>query len=226
MQGDGGVHRTTAEAEPQHPAAYCVLWRSQDSHVPDELSSALAGRSFQIIEALSSFAALAELCFLERILRAAHPFPARRPPVALLIHEPSKLPDKGELVRAVERYATRTHLWLYAEDANTQHLRRVLPEDARAWDPPAPAVVVAPGGTARPSAPPRRAAAPNLRLAGEGPAVGALHDPSGTTDSPSADDHPAPHVQARALLSPEELELLLADDASHPGRVESMPGEP
>lgn len=200
-------------------AARCVLWCAAAPPAP--LLDALARRRVIVTQAADSCRALATLCRL-------HSDRSGLPPVLLLV-EPSNA--GADLVRAAWTYAPRSPVWMY-EAASNPALRGVVEADVDRWSRPVsdnsagvtPKVVVVPGaglagdgtiariggpGTggaarARENMSPARASGPRL-----------YHDP-GVERGAVRDDDLGPAgtelpARQRPLLSPEELDMLLAE---------------
>jgi len=166
-----------------------VVWRAPDSPTPADLIAALARQGILWEEAVGPFDALA------RLVASRARDPGGR---ALLLVEPTGLSGVDEVRRAVERFDPATACWGYRV-GESPRLARLAPF----VEPKEPQVVVRPR-----SATP----VPKLRLAGEpSPSPTQAQTPVSNHAEDGAAEPPDPQ-SPRSILTPEELEMLLADD--------------
>ena len=237
----------------QEQQARCIVLRERGASLPPVLAQALNRPDFGTTECDNEFEALARLVEAARTNDNA---------TVLLLVEPNKLGAANELSLLAERYARPATLWIF-EDSPTPQVRAATPADRVEWqrsqttEPPAPkpaaprpgppsargAAVLSPAtqtiaDDAVSTSKVRIPAAPHLRLAGDGPALGpalsparqpavasevkvrpASQRPVETRQEELSDTvdegpgiSPVPSVKAGHLLSDEELEMLLAPD--------------
>lgn len=195
---------------------------------PAELLAALGRQGLRPLRAESAYGALAELCRND----AAQ---GLRPAASvLLLIEPSTLMHAPDLVRAAGKYAPQAAAWMFEASANPG-LRGIVEEDVVRWEsaniksdngqaPMMPEVVVRPGGgltefgtlarIGRGTQAANRAESENS--APSGAKSLRLSHSSDVDRGPVRVDEdlgPSAEERSRPLLSPEELDMLLADDA-------------
>jgi hypothetical protein len=203
-------------AEPGSPAFRCVVWHAPGSVVPADLTAALGRRQMAIDHCCGPFAALAEVCALDREMHDASHHGAGG--VILVLVQAEALDDAAGVVRAVELYAPRVRCWRY-EPAAAERLRAIGSADLA---PAMPAVIVMPEArraeqASRPGAVrhPAQGRA-TLRLAGEG-TLPPRSQPEGAQadevreqprEGSNGDEAGASHQ----VLTPEELSMLLSED--------------
>ncbi len=165
---------------------------SGPTSAPDDLLGALERRGLRSRLTAGPYAALAEVCLCRR----------ERPgvPIALIVVEPSRsIPGAmaERLLGALARHVDGVTVWRY----DTQPEPRLGAFDVTRRAPETPVDAPRPEIPARPASPPR------LRLAPESLDAALLHAPS-----------PAPPAAPSAMLSEDELAMLLArDDAPEAG---------
>lgn len=165
-----------------------VVWRSAGSAVPADLIAALSRQGIAWEDAIGRFDALS------RVLARRADGPGGR---VLLLVEPRDLGHADEVLTALERFDPATKCWAFRVGKSPQ-----LSPYAPPARPAEPQVVVRPGPTPR--------AGHQLKLAGEGAATGpgpAEPDSPGAQEPEGRREPDSP----RSLLTPEELEMLLAD---------------
>lgn len=97
--------------------------------MPQDLREALEKGGIRVIEAASAYAALAELCRLDRGLRAT-PDRGKAAAPALLLVTPERFAGAEALLQAAERYAASAKLWMFGP-AGAERLRAITSEDRR-----------------------------------------------------------------------------------------------
>lgn len=192
---------TGACPKPSTGDVRCVLllpWsrgaadRSAPASAPRDLLAALERRGLRPRSIAGPYAALAEICLCRR----------ERPgvPIALIVVEPSRsIPGEmtERLMGALARQVDGVTVWRY----DTEPEPRLGAFDQARRTPEPRIEAPTPEITVRPASPPR------LRLAPESLDAALLHAPS-----------PAPLAAPSAMLSDEELAMLLArDDAPEAG---------
>lgn len=181
----------------QTPRVHAVVWRSPGTPIPEDLVSALARQGIQWTDSTGPFDAFSRLLTL----------PSRRPGSpgrVLLLVEPDALPAADELRHALDRFDPATVCWGYQPGAHPR-LAPLPPIDK----PAEPEIVV--------RQTPKSSNGIHLRLTGSRPDARPIpnqipnqdHDPEHT---PAAADEPVEPETPRSVLTPEELEMLLADD--------------
>lgn len=110
-------------------AATAVVCCPRGSSVPPDLRDALDKGGIRVIEAASAYAALAELCRLDRGLRTT-PDRGKAAAPALLLVTPERFEGAEALLQAVERYAATAKLWMFGP-AGAERLRAITSEDRR-----------------------------------------------------------------------------------------------
>lgn len=204
-------------AEPGSPAFRCVVWHAPGGVVPADLTAALGRRHMGIEQCAGPMAALAEVCALDREVHDEGR-PGVPPGVILVLVEAESLPDAPEVLRAVELYAPRVRCWRY-EPGAADRLRAVGSADLA---PEPPVVIVMPevrqdSGT-RPGAV-RHAAQgrSTLRLAGNGSLpVKPPETEDAVREDPPENGPRGDAGDARQVLTPEELTMLLSEDIVEP----------
>ena len=188
----------------QHPAAAgstgqagpdrvrCVLWHAPGAAMPGDLLSTLSKRIAHFTFCTDGFAALANVCAIERERREAKnrggAGAGGHAASLLVIIEPDELAEFGQIIGAVGVYAPGATLRQWRRGANPRFAPVV---DAGMVTPTSPVVV------------PRPIAPPSLRLAGGDDAAG----------KPVASRTPAARPWGgNPQLSEEELRMLLEDE--------------
>ncbi|HYE61605.1 MAG TPA: hypothetical protein VD997_06390 [Phycisphaerales bacterium] len=209
--------------EAQATKARCVVWRAKGSAIPAQLERALVTAGCIGVHVRNEFDAMVELCrarAVGELSGLAH---------VLLIVEPKQLPDIGEVLDIVERYAPQAVLWAY-ESSPAERIRAVTAEERSAWvkkpkgwldggPEPEPRVGVAGADSTIVGDPAAtrtvKMNGPRLKLAGEGPGIPAAAGEDGALMS----DNPLHGAGAAAemrdarpghALTDEELSMLLA----------------
>ncbi len=217
----------------EHTRARCVLWHDATNDDAAALAETLESRGVRVSHAANGYAALAQLC---RMARAGD----HRSPLSLVLVEPMGLHDGRGVVRAAQNYAGRCVIWQY-ESAGTPQLRAVADDDVNRWpahfhDPEAggalagelkPTPPLSYAGTDNPARigpahartpdPTPIARTPQLRLTNDDEVEHAPQPPddkkgpllTGLSDESDQDEETP---QARQLLTPAELTMLLSDD--------------
>ncbi len=110
-------------------ATTAVVWASRAFEEPKGLLHALAKGGLAVVEVAGPFAALAELCRLERV-RSEHQRSGAPivPPAALVLVFPERLDDALGLIEAAERYVPAVKCWMFGPGANPR-LRPIVQED-------------------------------------------------------------------------------------------------
>lgn len=254
---------------PTPPPLRCVLWHAPGAHLPGDLLTSLSRRIGHITVCTDAYAAMAEVCQLERARLAAvnDPSAAARPGTVLLLVQPSppaQLAEAGEVVTELRVYAPAALCWKYDAGANPR-LSAVVESDVTAWtargatagagaeagllsgprttqpsqqqplssgssSPFTPAQTPRRAPAATPSesqrAAPAAAHEPRLRLAGDEdvapPARITVRPGTPTPARPMRPQRPlqlrgeGPHeppvAPARAMLTPEEMRMLLGEE--------------
>jgi len=175
-----------------NPAArrvHAIIWGEGEVPVPPELAAALSGRGIGWEEARGPFDAFA------RLLAARDPAIAR----VLLLVEPDGLAGMPEVMQGLERFDPVAGCWAYRAGI-TPRLAPFAPPPM----PREPEIVV--------RQVPKPSHGMNLRLVGDG---GPPPAPPAPIEQMSAEEvveeDPEPQTP-RSVLTPEELEMLLADD--------------
>jgi hypothetical protein len=205
----------------------CVLLSTQEP--PAELLAALGRQGLQPVRARDPYDTLAELCRPD-----ADPHGLRPAPSVLLLIEPAGLKHAADLVRAAAKYAPQAAVWMFEASANPG-LRAVVEEDVTRWEGAntksdngrnltMPEIVVRPGGgltefgtiarIGRGTQAVNRAETENLAPA-QAKTLRLSHSSDVDRGPVRVDDDlgPSAEERSRPLLSPEELDMLLADDA-------------
>ncbi len=202
-QGESGGHRA-------------VLWHGPGVAPPVRLTTALAQRGIKVTAVQSPYAALAELC---RAGRGSSP--------AIVILHPETLPDAGALWEAKLRYAPGARCWMYGPAAKPT-LRAIVDSDVQSWGAGTrehePEIVVRPRPAPPPGAKdetykigPRREPAP-ARYKPATPQLKLTEEPLPAPISGPPQGGASEESSRSALLTPEELRMLLGDD--EPGTAE------
>ena len=204
---------------PAPPHARCVLWHDPAAGpaaaaTVGQLETRLRDRGVGVIRAGTAPAALAELCVLSRESRAT---PGGGGPLSIIVVEPRKREESRALARAVARYVPYAVVWAF-ETEPVPVLRPAPATEVEQWPggpTEGPQVVVTAsdiqgaGSFRNAGEPVARAGRPFLRLAGDsgGPRAG----PQATDEDTTRPD-PGGTEGRRALLTQEELAMLLAED--------------
>ena len=166
-----------------------MLWREPEAETPPELAQALIGRGIGWDEATGPYDAFA------RLLTSRDRAPAR----VLLVVEPERLAGLAEIAAALERFDPQVGCWAYGETRSPR-----LAPFAPSPKPAEPEIVV--------RVPPKPSNGSSLRLVGE---QASAPEPAGESAGASPTEQPeeaAEPQSPRSVLTPEELEMLLADD--------------
>lgn len=170
---------------------HAVLWRAESSPMPPDLVTALARQGVRWEEATGALDAFSS------VLAARRSSPDSR---VLLLVEPLSLAGADEVRGALDRFDPAARCWSFSEAAKPRlSPLGPLPRVAE------PEVVVR-----KPAA---SVGGPALRLAGLGDGRKTEHMPTlqnGAEDG--GGDPPEEARPPRSLLTPEELDMLLADD--------------
>lgn len=180
------------------PNVHAVVWRASDGDVPVSLIDALDRQGIGHEDATGPLDAFS------RILASRKRGARGR---VLVLVEPERLADHETIRRALERFDPDARGWAYRSTQSP----RLAPIAPLPVPEKAPDVVVragaghtgrrdGPGGT-QPAGPGSSSAPPSLKLAGEG----------GQTPPRAGPDEDAEQQAPRSVLTPEELEMLLAD---------------
>lgn len=180
----------------------CVLVHGARAVPPPRLNRALETKHVEVRPTTDIYGALAELCRLSNDERIALPI--------LAIVEPESVPHAADLFEAASVYAPKAVLWVYASSPHEQ-IREVRESDLERWregsEKPARA------GASEQPAPETRtgsgevSSGSGLRLSGqEGPS------PVEAGDAQPRGDDASTGGQSGAILTDEELEMLLADE--------------
>ena len=173
-------------ANPNAAPIHAVVWRAVGAETPADLIAALARQGIDWEEAVGPFDAFARLAAGRR-----------RGSRALLLVEPTALTGSEEVRRAIERFDPGVACWGY-QRGQSPRLARLAPFSK----PKEPEIVVRP----------RPGGATKLRLAGEG-APKRSENPTEIDSERGGHPEEAPEPESpRSILTPEELEMLLADD--------------
>jgi len=110
-------------------ATTAVVWASRAFAEPKGLLHALAQGGLAVVEVAGPYAALAELCRLERVRREHQSAGGQIvPPSALVLVYPEQLDDALGLVEAVDRFVPSVKCWMFGPSANPR-LRPIVQED-------------------------------------------------------------------------------------------------
>ncbi len=172
---------------------HAVLWHSAGSQTPAELVAALNKQGITWEEAIGPYDALARLLAQQDTGYQG---------LVLLLIEPPQLSNADEVRAAIERFNPATGCWAY-RSSETPHLAPLAP----------PAKPIEPEIVVRPAARPQPKQ--QLKLAGNGTHPQTPQEsPRNTPDIEGHSDPESPSEpeSARSLLTPEELEMLLADN--------------
>lgn len=173
-------------ANPNPAPIHAVVWRAVGTETPADLIAALAKQGIDWEEAVGPFDAFARL--------AAGRARGSR---ALLLVEPTALAGTEEVRRAIERFDPGVACWGYRR-GESPRLARLAP----VVSPREPEIVVRP----------RLDGGPKLRLAGEGAAERSEHPTAVDSERGGPPEETPEPESPRSILTPEELEMLLADD--------------
>lgn len=190
-----------------------------------ELQTALVRRGVELMHLRGVYDAMAQAVMREQTSLQSD----RREPFIVVLVEPSRIPMASRLYEALVRHAPQTALWEHRKAPESRLTAYVPPArsspspeggmDPAGSDPiappsPRPAVHEAfnsPGNYAKAAAP----AARSLRLAGIGPepydTLSGPSDEPGTMRPAASAGSSEERSSRRIELSPEELEMLLAD---------------
>ncbi|MFG0283300.1 MAG: hypothetical protein ACF8R7_02665 [Phycisphaerales bacterium JB039] len=167
----------------------CVLWTAPPPQTAHRTPHQAPDPPAQPPQQLSDL--LAQRGFAVQIATGPHLAMARACRAAasnartiLILDRPQRLPRAQELIQALQAYAPGVLVWAY-DPANRPNLAALAPETAPNQTDPTPVQR-------------SRAAPAPLRLVGNGPAAA----------EPDNQQLPTPH----SVLSPEELEMLLAEE--------------
>ncbi|MFG0241840.1 MAG: hypothetical protein ACF8R9_03530 [Phycisphaerales bacterium JB054] len=180
------------------PNVHAVVWRASDGDVPVSLVEALDRQG------IGHEHAAGPLDAFSRLLASRNRGARGR---VLVLVEPERLTDHETIRRALERFDPDARSWAYRATQSP----RLAPMAPLPVPEKAPDVVVragagrsgggdGPGGSTPAESGPV-SAPPSLKLAGEG----------GQTPRPTGPDEDAEQQAPRSVLTPEELEMLLAD---------------
>ncbi|MCC7387428.1 MAG: hypothetical protein IT431_01540 [Phycisphaerales bacterium] len=183
----------TPQGQDRAPRVRAVVWRSPQSPFPADLAGALGRQLIDWEESTGPFDAFSRLLTM----------PGRGsggPGRVLLLVEPQTLAGGDELRRALERFDPATVCWGYRAGSHPR-LAPLPPLDR----PAEPEVVV--------RSIPKPSNGRHLRLTGVGPEA-AISTPVGdeSKHAPPNDGGTSEPEPPRSVLTPEELEMLLADD--------------
>ena len=177
------------------PNVHAVVWRASDGDVPVALTDALDR------QAIGHEDAAGPLDAFSRLLAARNRGARGR---VLVLVEPERLNDHEAIRRALERFDPDARSWAYRASQSP----RLAPMAPLPPIEPAAEVVVRPGagrgsvpGGSPAAGPGAGSAPPTLKLAGK----------TGQTPQPAAPDEDSEQQAPRSVLTPEELEMLLAD---------------
>ena len=183
----GGV----TEGTPTNKAVSlrCVLVHAPGAEVPERLRKALDAKNIKITPTDSIYDALARLC------RIASDKTVDLPILAFV--EPSSVPHAADLAETASAYAPNAVLWVYASSP-TEQIREVRESDLVQWR-------SEPGQGGE-------------RTETGGKAAGNTGPVSPGSAESVAQGHPEPKTgtHREAILTDEELEMLLADDPADP----------
>lgn len=174
------------------PRVRAIVWRAPGSEVPGDLAAALARQSIGWEESVGPFEAFSRVLAL----------PGRSQGRVLLLVEPDTLDRADEVRRAIERYEPEAACWAYRAAAHPR-----LAPLGRLPTPAEPEIVVKPR--------PKPSNGSHLRLSGSGPGAPGDGANGSETDHDAniAGEAPGREPESpRSVLTPEELEMLLADD--------------
>ncbi len=179
---------------------HAVVWRSAGNEIPADLAGALARQQITWEEAIGPYDALARLLANRD---------AGHRGLVFLLAEPDQLRETDEVRAAIERFNPAIVSWVY-RSKQRPHLAPFA-QSSKAAAPAEPEIVVRPTTTTRPK--------PQLKIAGNGNRADAKHEkPRDSTpgrpdpEASSEPERPTEPESPRSLLTPEELEMLLADD--------------
>lgn len=120
-------------ADSAAAALRCILWHGADGALPGDLLSSLSRRMGRMTICADGYAALAEVCLVERERRRAQALAEPAPsPAALVLVEPQRLPSAAEVVETIRTYAPSAIVWMYERSANPR-LRAVVDVDVARW---------------------------------------------------------------------------------------------
>lgn len=173
--------------KPRLSSVHAVVWRQPGGAVPAALADALSRQGITFEAACGPFDALS------RVFHARARGDEAR---VLLLVEPETLPDQEAVRVALDRYDPQARCWAYRERGSPKLGPLPVPPP-----PSEPEIVV------RQQPRPK----PQLRLTDDPPPREAATDALSDDDGPEAQ---APSDSPRSILTPEELEMLLADDRS------------
>lgn len=205
-----------------------TLWHASGVEVPAKLIAALTNAKMRVNRVGDPFLALAQLCMAQKRGDPAAPRPAAK----LVILYPEMLTDLAEFCAAADIYAPGVPRWQYGPATNPE-LRAIVDSDVTKWSPnsPEPAVVIktevvrAAERTIRAAAPHHPTSrtmpgSPQLRLAGEGPSLPPLDNPSESADvqelagqgaGQGSGDDARSGASGSHLITDEELRMLLGE---------------
>lgn len=206
-----------------------TLWHASGTDVPAALLAALSGAkgspgSVRVRVVCDPYMALAELCRVRGQERSASGEKGVTSARLVMVY-PEMLADAAELCRVADTYAPGVPRWQYGPASNPT-LRPVVEQDVARWSGRSPVVVVPSAVESAVSARSSRTVAsrpvvgPQLRLAGEGPAMDSLEAGSAALDNHGkvadgerlAGEGAAPASSKSApLISDEELRMLLGE---------------
>lgn len=188
--------------------------------MPAKLLAALTKAGMRINRVGDPFLALAQLCKSQRrnTPAAAEAPNEPRSSVKLVILFPEMLTDAAEFCAAADIYAPGVPRWQYGPAANPE-LRAIVDADMARWAQKNPEPVPLPGKAAvepaakaaerpaRPGAPTSRTltGTPQLRLAGDGPALAPLPSPAALDNPPRSTDEQELAGQGTLLGAGEDM---------------------
>jgi len=210
----------TGTEDPSMSGDRCVLWMERAGMSDAELLGALERKGLSVETSTNAFDAIARLCLASRPSADS----SRPTAAVLLLCDPDRLHDAGEVARLAAKYAPKSKTWIF--DSATRRLRAATAEDSARWSGTEVrfgsavrahgATVVAQEPQAQARGPSPRKSTPALRLTGRGtlpPQPDA--EPVLTPDKAGqagTQDTSVPHNNLAGLLTDEELAMLLSPD--------------
>jgi len=187
----------------------CVLLHEAGTETPLRLCRALGNKGIRVHPVTDAYAALAAVCRHDRTSGVTLSI--------LLIAEPGHLANPAEVVDAVQAYAPKSVCWLYTS-APPEQVREINDADLARWRRDRRT-----RSDAEPSLP-LPESAPTLRIVNAGDdAEGSEKSPLAGGDDPRASRGRTtppgpPEPEEGALLTDEELAMLLNDEHDNEGR--------